>query len=363
MNVSLVYDGSAVRIPSEMGEPSVGQMQGTPAEQLSELCSRVCYDSLGSGRSSVNLHRHILEVGHLSVYRHATFTVGIIARPPQEALFLQSLANRKGVWIEIGDTIGGHARVLEITINLQAVIEWGRHTRGVNFTSETEWLGDVLRRFAFIVAPRVAPEPFVPLPAVAFLKSNGLSEDQAHVSLFMSGSRGFSHEQVRHNYAVSQRSTRYVDESGSAYQMHPLVFQFLDSLESGRQEVHRLFATMITQTIDHDNRTYDALVDVLQLFMLNKGVDKLTARKQARGAARGYLGNALTIELIFTAPVSGWKDMLRQRATRFADAEIRQIYTSPTGVLTALKASRYWDMFSDFHLEPSPDGLGSVLAS
>lgn len=58
----LVYDGGEVLIPEEMDKPSDGQMIGTQYEQLSELACRVCYDSLGRGRSSQDLHKHILEV-------------------------------------------------------------------------------------------------------------------------------------------------------------------------------------------------------------------------------------------------------------------------------------------------------------
>jgi thymidylate synthase ThyX len=58
-------------------------------------------------------------------------------------------------------------------------------------------------------------------------------------------------------------------------------------------------------------------------------VDELTpvvGRKQARGAARGFLGNALSTELIFSASVAQWRRMIAQRDNEAADAEIRDLF-------------------------------------
>src|SRR5262249_16955082 len=106
--------------------------------------------------------------------------------------------------------------------------------------------------------------------------------------------------------------------------------------------------------------TYRLLVARLEAYLQGQGVVRLAARKQARGAARGYLGNALATELLFSAPVSGWKWILSQRANALADAEIRAVYEP---ALAAPKASRQGDRFDAFTLVPSPDGLGKVLAA
>jgi thymidylate synthase ThyX len=86
----------------------------------------------------------------------------------------------------------------------------------------------------------------------------------------------------------------------------------------------------------------------------------MTARKQARGMARGYLGNALQTEMLFSASVAQWKRMLEQRLTPAADAEIRLVYEL---ALAELKRSRYGAAFERYELVDSPDGLGKVLAS
>jgi thymidylate synthase ThyX len=168
-----------------------------------------------------------------------------------------------------------------------------------------------------------------------------------------------SHEQVRHRFAVSQRSTRYVDEDGSPYIQHPLVTAYL--ADEAVQEGTRLaVAEQIARSVEADRTTYRLLVARLEAYLLGRGTDRRTARKQARGAARGYLGNALATELLFSAPVSGWKWIFSQRANALADAEIRAVYEP---ALAALKASRYGDRFAAFTLVSSPDGLGKVLAA
>lgn len=343
----LVYSGNTVMIPLAMGTPASDQMQGMPLEQLSELCCRVCYDSLGRGRSSQALHEHILEVKHLSVYRHATFTVTFEATQleTRHGVALACL-NRKGVWVERGPNS------VDVTINLQAVIEWDRYHSP--FPHHEGYVGDVLKFYAYALAPQIVQPPGCRPPQGTKLKTRDLSDDQAYISIFMSGSRGFSHEQVRHNYAVSQRSTRYVDESESPWVEHPLIAAYANA---GDPTVS--LGDEPTELIAQSRRLYTRVVNRLEKWLLNNGVDKLTARKQARGAARGYLGNALQTELIFTSSVSGWKDMIRQRLNPAADAEIRAVYED---VLCALKSSCHVHRFDDMIVNPSPDGLGVVLA-
>jgi thymidylate synthase ThyX len=97
--------------------------------------------------------------------------------------------------------------------------------------------------------------------------------------------------------------------------------------------------------------------DTLEPWLIAKGVDKFTARKQARGAARGYLGNALQTEMVWTVNVRAFKGILKQRASAAADAEIRilanRLYEC---------ALPYWPAYLG-HLKqrPCPDGLGYEL--
>jgi thymidylate synthase ThyX len=223
-------------------------------------------------------------------------------------------------------------------------------------------------------------------------------EEECWVSLYISGSRGMSHEVVRHGdrTAMSQRSTRYVDEGGkpeenvpaSPWIEHPLVTAYwadekncaepnIPTLEEDKTPLgsHEKCLSCGAYGFNHSNNfmlrhhqqrtirdaktTYVGTVRALEPWLKAKGVDGGTARKQARGAARGYLGNALMTELIFSASVGQWKHMLKMRAANAADAEIRAVFTK---ALPLLKESRYGKFFEGMELEPAGDGLGEALA-
>jgi thymidylate synthase ThyX/intein/homing endonuclease len=172
---------------------------------------------------------------------------------------------------------------------------------------------------------------------------------------------GNSHEQVRHgdSTAISQRSTRYVDESSSSWVIHPLLGSYF---EDGPHafDLSQEMAAAETKCKD----AYDRVVRVLQEWLQKKNpnLDKTSSRKQARGAARGWLGNALYTEMVFSASVAQWHWMLSQRASVFADAEIRLLYAGEKdSVITALKSSRYAPEFASYKRIPSGDGIGHAL--
>jgi thymidylate synthase ThyX len=340
-----------------MGQPAANQLQGTDCDNLGELSSRICYDSLGKGRSSEALHTHIKDVRNHSIYEHINQTI-IFNIDPRQLIF--PLLNRKGVWLEQAASGG-----LEVTCNMRALLEWGRHTKGINRTCGTEAIGAALRYHAHKLCPLIVDEPEAKdetlneLIEQSIPKSlTDLSIDQAWISLYLYGSRGFTHEQVRHRFAMSQRSTRYVDESQSEYIIHPLITQYLNDPAIPAEDRQPLREAMKNST-ETDRHTYRLLVENLETYLRAKGMEGTQAKKQARGASRGFLANALASEMIFSAPISGWHWILNQRKNELADAEIREVYTP---ALDALKQSAYGHYFSEYITVPSPDGLGTVLA-
>lgn len=377
----LVWDGdSIVRIPEQMGRPRDDQMQGTAAEQVSEIAGRVCYDSLGKGRASFSVtdpntgivtegyHDHILGAGHGSVIEHPHFTVVLdfnqhnnntMIAASRLLRFEQSCINRPGVLV-----LPESSYRARLTVNLRAVVEWDTWTKrfyGPDFRSKTaEAVGRMLRRHGSILAPHIVkyegpndldernPE---------YLTSGIVvpeSEHEKWVTMFMSGSRGFSHELVRHGdfTAISQRSTRFVDEAESIWIEHPLIGAFRAAIWPDNP------GTRLEGNLEGSARgAYSRTVKTLETWLLERGVEKFNARKQARGAARGYLGNALYTELIFSASVHQWKLMLGQRCCGPADAEIREVFSL---ALPKLQACRYGSCFSNYSLIPSPDGIGQV---
>lgn len=353
MTARLVYDGATLAVPPEMGTPRADQLQGTALERLCEVAGRISYDSLGKGRTSVEFHRHILDVRHLSVYRHATITVACDVSYAEARTLALACLNRKGVHVERSRD------VLEITANLQAIVEWDRYSSPYDMGSD--WLGEILRRHAHRAAPMIvpAPEGDSGLAVDTTLKTTDLTDDQAHVSLYLAGSRAWSHEQIRHNYAVSQRSTRYCDEANGSMVDHPLLAQCLDgpSLPVGARGS---VARVQSDAEGCAATAYTQIVELLTDYLRSRGVLLTPARKQARAAATRYLPHGLRTEMVFTAPVSGWHDILRQRYTDAADAEMRAICAD---ALRELRASQYGDRFSHYREVPAADGIGTVLAS
>lgn len=180
--------------------------------------------------------------------------------------------------------------------------------------------------------------------------------EHAQFGFFITGvSRGLTHELVRHRIgvAISQRSTRYVDEDGSPWIMHPLLVQYLDTTDDDS------LGTDWDHAVENCQHVYTKIVERLERFCIDKGLDKLTARKQARGAARGILGNALETELVWSANVRALRHVIAMRAADAADAEIRALGTA----LLPIMLTEAPAFFNDFTTHDASDGLGKVAVT
>lgn len=356
----LVWDGGEkILIPEEMGTPRPDQLQGKVREQISELAGRVCYDSVGTGRTSPEYHKHVQEVGHLSVYEHAHMTV-LIKLPIEALIFL----NRPGLWVENRFEDG-----FRVTFNPRNVLDWDMWSQQIGVDDLIKEpssfnIGDVLsfhaeQAYPMMVTPRTRPSQTAGGYQAISQVVEPETDEEKWVSMFMVGSRGFSHELVRHGdrTGISQRSTRFVAENESAWIDHPLVQEYDKWLFAKSSTDATNFMEKISKLKEHAKSIYAEIVEILQPWLIGRGVDKFTARKQARGAARGYLGNALSTELIFSASVAQWKRMMRLRAVGPADAEIRAVFVQ---ALADLKKSRYAADFENFSVAPAEDGLGEI---
>jgi thymidylate synthase ThyX len=342
----LVRAGTTVTVPPQMGCGAPGQLEGTPGEVLCEVAGRICYDSLGKGRNSADYHKHIQEVGHLSVYEHATMTVRMGGVNALSLVFL----NRPGVWVRPVD--GGK---MNVTFNPRVVLDWQVFK---SFREDDFHVHETLRTAAHSAWPAIVGKPGFDVN-VPWEHAAPETDEEKWVSLYLAGDRGFSHEQVRHGdfSAISQRSTRYVSEDESPWVEHPLTTEYMKDLEAASAHEAAGLRMQVSDLKHLACEIYSDRVSRLQKWLVERGVDKGTARKQARGAARGYLGNALATEMIFSANVAQWKRMLRMRATVHADAEIRRVFVLALG---ELKKSAYGDCFARFSVAPSPDGLGEI---
>lgn len=350
MKARLVFDGGDYVDP--MCQPLMDQMVGTIYEQLGETACRICYESGGldkngkrKGRSSAKLHEHILEVDNTSVYEHINFTVKIY--DPKEEV-VRACINRKGIWL-----VQVNPFLYELTLNPRVILHWDKHTRAINKNS-------ALRDTLTYVGHKLCPQIIRAEGSVQYdisIKNHDLDQDQAWISMWLRGSRGFSAEQNRHRNPISQRSTRYVDESESDYIEGPAITQFLND-PSVDWNVRSTLNHLINESTKADKATYDYGVAELEKYYIGKGMEKTPARKNARGTAREYLALALPTEKIYSANVTNWLWMLNQRMSPFADPQIRVIYND---VLKELQRSRYGHWF-DLATIPAPDGIGLVLA-
>lgn len=383
MHAELVFDGEYLNIPAAMGVPNETQMQGQVLEQLGELACRVCYDSLGTnpktgkpnGRPSEQLHKHILEVINLSVYEHIWLTIRFqnkAERPSILPLLLGVVTNRRGMRVDIDPPNG-----IDFTINLRAILEWDFYTeeanRGLQMDVHSSCLanevGDLLNQYGNTICPMIVKrKPMIPFHWLnectsEVLPYHQLSMKQTPITMYLEGSRGFSHEMVRHRFGMSQRSTRYVDESESDYIEHPLITKYiLDESLNSDAEINADRASLLAFSHESkaaDRLSYKATVVALENYLTKQGLDKTSARKQARGAARGYLGNALSTALIYTATAYEWRWIIGNRLHPAADAEIREI---AYGMLRECQKSQYGRFFEDLETKPSPDGIGHILS-
>lgn len=180
--------------------------------------------------------------------------------------------------------------------------------------------------------------------------------EHAQFTFLISGvSRGLTHELVRHRVgiAISQRSTRYVDESTSDIVEHPLCTAALADLPT------REFADLTSQMTYCKNQNRDLYIKInetVKAYLEKKGVDKATAKKQARGAARQYLENGLETELVWSANVRSLRHIINMRGSEHADAEIRTLAVA----LFKIMRRDCPEYFSDGIIGECKDGTESV---
>jgi len=368
----LVYDGGdAVLIPPEMGTPREDQMQGSPIDRVTELCGRICYDSLGKGRNSAEYHKHIRDSRHFSVLMHAPITCEVSLPPGALLHNWLSLANRPGAWFTVAPYGMRSVNTARVTINLAAIAQWERFTPPyVGELGKGSFdLCEVMGRLLYYEMRKAAPLAATTdgdtwgNETVEVRRVEPEFPEERWISLYLRGGRTMSHEQVRHHYhcAVSQRSSRYCDEDGSPVVTHPLLDAYM--ADGGTPPLYEKYANVIESA----RQLYrDIIADLTPWWQAkHPELSKLDVRKQVRGAARGILPMSLSTEMIFSASVSQWLFMLNQRACEAADAEIRCLFAGYEGwhgtVIDALRNSRYSNCFEHLVGKRSADGIGNVV--
>ena len=186
-----------------------------------------------------------------------------------------------------------------------------------------------------------------------FIKNLLASKDGSvfeHVNygfVFTGVSRSLTHELVRHRagFAYSQRSQRYVDESGGSFVVPPAIA----GEGGGGEEALRIF----TEAVDDAAASYDRLTDALDKAFPREMFESVRDRRKAiRQAARAVLPNATETKIFVTANVRAWRHFIEMRAAATADWEIRSLALI---VLEILQREAPL-LFGDFSVQDLPDG-------
>ena len=157
-------------------------------------------------------------------------------------------------------------------------------------------------------------------------------------------SRSLTHELVRHRagFAYSQRSQRYVDESGCRFVIPP------DILKIGGYALMQFKIDMKLALA-----CYEAAVKGLSdALPVTEGELATARRKSVRQAARSVLPNATETKLVVTANVRALRHFIEMRASEYADAEIRRLALEMLRLLQTEAPL----MFADFTVKTLPDG-------
>ena len=370
MIAELVQNNGRLCLPEAM-RPVEGfyphHFMSSDGDNLIELAGRVCYDStkLPKSRTSIEYHKHINETNHGSVQEHYVVTLTGNFNNDQSFGLMDinnALANRPGTWVWVSSD--GY---FEIQANIRAIREWFKWTDyAIHNAFFSDKLGHTFQYFAK-QACHLAMDAVVGQQQLNLVACD--SKLNPWYSYYIGGvSRGLTHELVRHKYmtAISQRSTRYVDESESEWAWHPLMLKHQNKI---LKDICEKESHLIEHRCDHENCNvlqenivwsrfrYKVIVDSLEEQLIAEGNDKFTARKQARGAARGILGNALSTELIFTASLQQWKRIILMRCSNAADAEIRMLCSQIFDDLVQR------DIIKSFNIGSASDSIGYHITS
>jgi thymidylate synthase (FAD) len=165
--------------------------------------------------------------------------------------------------------------------------------------------------------------------------------EHASATFFITGvSRAFTHELIRHRHlSFSELSQRYVDLATVNKVEPPAV----EECDQARTVVGEIYAW--------NERAYRDLVSILET-QLGHIESKTERRKKAREAARCVMPNCTETRIVVTGNFRAWRGVLDQRATKWADAEMREVVVAIGRILK----ERFPAAFGDYQ-EVEEDGV------
>lgn len=302
------------------------QMCGNSYELLMELAGRICYNSIhGKGRDTKEYFKNILESEHYSILAHSWFCFELDSYSDRP-ISVSDIAFR---WLSLepGTFIFEKNYVHYMLVNLRTIMRWFNKDFLIADLSvanldgsDFRLLFDIVNTLVFNIIEKFKLKNIFPGNLIPNIINNdnilteneidivnGFPSEFRPITFWIKCSRSCSHELIRHNYnvAISQRSTRYVDESKSNFIHHPLTSNtWIDD-----------------EKISFDPFNLNRYKSAFAIHTESSGLD----RKAARGIAARYLPHGIETQLVMTFPRFVLDNLFKYRINEHADAEIRQI--------------------------------------
>lgn len=287
------------------------QFTGTEQEQLLEFAGRECYKSVDkpNTRATKEYIDNIVESRHTSVLGH-----GVIYFKPHSKdelmKFMYEFRYEPGWYVHHDQNIGD-----VLTVN-QRLVERKESRFFYLFPEIHE---EFVKDYPLICKHNSVMFHFPLRKMFKRLHHEEYLADHRWLSFWIHGTRSFSHEWIRHSYqsAISQRSTRYVDEHGFGFIPHPVFNRYASIWKHYEKRIESFLN-------DSDSLYYDLVCDLSEALK-DDGMDHHTARKTARGAATRFLPHGLPTDIVYSCSVWELKQIFSQRANVHADLEINRV--------------------------------------
>lgn len=280
--------------------PPAPQFTGTQGEKLLEYAGRICYDSFGKpgSRPTAAYLDHIVESRHTSILGHAVLHFS--ASEYELKKFVWMFRSEPGWYIDHANTLTINLRLLE-------------RKKPYFYEFYPEVWNAFHEAYPLVITHRCQK---VMEPRLFLYEKPGKHQ---WVTFHITCSRSCSHEWVRHSFqsAISQRSTRYVEEGDYKLSLHPLFSSLPDLSRKFRRDAE-MFASQSKQL-------YEGVVKKGEKILLARGFEKSKARKMARGAAARFLPHGLPTQFVYSASLYEWDNIFEQRISVEADSEIREL--------------------------------------
>lgn len=313
---------------------------GSMEECLMEFAGRECYASGYVGnknRPTVEYFQNIKVSKHTSVFAHSILQFRLSEEDAR--VFAFDMCNEPGWYFGFMRRPAKESLWVLCTLNFRFIerLQNSVYRAGIKMSDTTLYILDEATCLAQSIAPSIFGKQeegslFVNFTGPPYRSLANLYSDPGNhkwYSVHLKGSRSFSHEFIRHSFdsAISQRSTRFCDESDFTFVDHPLFERAMRddrTVLSNRRGILRDFKnTSIKNTKDN----YEEIFKILHDTAVSEGMSTLQAKKQARGALARFLPNGIQTSLVYTASLREWNIIFDQRISEHADEEIREIAT------------------------------------